>query len=106
MLSSRRRCRSGSPRQKYRVVVISCIASGLHGRRGWGRVGGLWLGLGLFPHVDLGRVAGEVAEDVAVQSIADELLMNPPRQALRGEFGEGAGERKRKLMAAYRTGSA
>jgi hypothetical protein len=26
------------------------------------------------------------------QSIADEVLMNPLRQILRGEFGEGAGE--------------
>src|SRR3954469_443911 len=60
------------------------------GRR---RVRGLWLGLGFFTPVDLGCVAGDVAEDVAVQSIADEVLMNPLGQVLRGEFAEGAGER-------------
>src|SRR4051794_12756176 len=58
------------------------------GRR---RVRGLWLGF--FTRVDLGCVAGDVAEDVAVQSIADEVLMNPLGQVLRGEFAEGAGER-------------
>src|SRR3954454_12505475 len=35
------------------------------GRR---RVRGLWLGLGFFTRVDLGCIAGDVAEDVAVQS--------------------------------------
>src|SRR4051794_40494968 len=60
---------------------------------GWRRVGGVWFGLGLFPRVDLGGIAGEVAEDVTVQSLADEVLMNPLWQVLCGEFGEGAGER-------------
>src|SRR5271165_6056879 len=46
---------------------------------GWRRVDGLWFGLGLFARVDLGRIAGDMTEDVAMQSIADELLMNPLR---------------------------
>src|SRR4051812_30191933 len=59
-----------------------------HGRR---RGGGRWFGRGLFTRLDLGGIAGDGAEDVAVQSIADEVLMNPLGQVLRGEFGEGAG---------------
>jgi len=60
------------------------------GGRRW--LGGLWLGLGLFTRVDLSGVAGDMPQDVVLQSIADELLMNSLWQILRGEFGEGAGE--------------
>ena len=38
--------------------------------------------------------------DVVLQSIADEVLMNPLRQVLRGEGGEGAGERIKGLCGA------
>jgi hypothetical protein len=52
---------------------------------------GLWFGPRLFTRVALGGVAGDMSQDVVLQSIADELLMNPLWQILRGEF-EGAGE--------------
>jgi hypothetical protein len=49
-----------------------------------------------------------MTEDVAVPSIADDLLMNPLRQVLRREFGEGAGECRfaRDIAAAFPTANA